>query len=157
MRLGDFAYYGWAGPVDFGEALRLYSDASGHPQAAFNLGFMHEHGIACTADLAAARGWYAKAMASGSDEAYWSACLALAKLELLESLGLHGMPGDELLATALTIVGATAFVAAAFIGITLMLRIRGRFGSRVPGPPLARSSGEEEGPAAAADDFDDEH
>ena len=157
MRLGDFAYYGWAGPVDLAEALRLYSDASGHPQAAFNLGFMHEYGIACTADLAAARGWYAKAMASGSDEAYWSAGLALAKLELLEGLGLHGMPGDELLATALTIVGATAFVAAAFIGITLTLRIRGKFGSKVPRPPLARSSGEEEGPAAAADDFDDEH
>jgi TPR repeat protein len=124
--------------------------ARGVSQAAFNLGFMHEYGIACSANTTLARDWYGKAMASGSAEAYWAAWLALAKLEVLEGLGLHGLPVDELAASALTVVGATAFVAAAFIGVTLMLRIRGRQDPSSPALPRAIARGNEEGESTAA-------
>lgn len=67
--MGDYHYYGYATDADYSVAAneyRLAADAS-NPQAMFNLGWMHEHGVGLPVDLFLAKRFYDSAAETSAD------------------------------------------------------------------------------------------
>ncbi|KMP07440.1 ERAD-associated protein [Coccidioides immitis] len=84
VKMGDYYFYGNGAPQDFRKASSCYhSAAEGHhsAQAFWNLGWMHEHGIAVEQDFHMAKRYYDLALET-NDEAYLPVKLSLIRLRL---------------------------------------------------------------------------
>ena len=126
VRTGDYFYYGWgvekASPV---AAAAYYHQAiekkSG--QAAFNLAYLHEHGIGVPLDLHMARKYYEQSLtlarADEKPEAWLPTSIALKHLASKQQLAtfrqrLRALPAWTITIAALIIFGATALVSLVF-------------------------------------------
>lgn len=60
VRAGDYYYYGYGIPIDYFMAARMYSIASDglDSQAAFNMGYLHEHGLGVSKDFSLSKAYY---------------------------------------------------------------------------------------------------
>ncbi|WEW54811.1 ERAD-associated protein [Emydomyces testavorans] len=84
IKMGDYYFYGYGTPRDFQKASSCYhSAADGHhsAQAFWNLGWMHEYGVAVDQDFHMAKRYYDLALET-NDEAYLPVKLSLIRLRL---------------------------------------------------------------------------
>lgn len=130
INTGDYFYYGWGlEKPSYLTAAAYYHQAieKKNPQAAFNLGYMHEHGIGVSLDYSMARRYYHQAISfgqsSGQPEAWLPATLALYKLEITHRIflvrqQLRDLPSWTVtLATALIFGITTIFIAVFHFGL----------------------------------------
>uniref|UniRef100_A0A0A9Z5Z6 Protein sel-1 1 n=1 Tax=Lygus hesperus TaxID=30085 RepID=A0A0A9Z5Z6_LYGHE len=88
VKLGDYYYYGHGVALDYEAAAnqyRLASNQIGNPQALFNIGYMHEHGLGMPRDLSLAKRFYDLA-AAVSPDALVPVYIALVKLAFIVAL-----------------------------------------------------------------------
>jgi len=95
IRIGDYYYYGWGIPVNFAKSVERYRDAGdrAHPQALFNLGYMHENGLSIPKDFHLAKRYYDQA-ATHSDKAWVPVQIALVHLHIRMWYDEYALNGD---------------------------------------------------------------
>jgi SEL1 protein len=147
MRSGDFFYYGISEPAPVTAAAYYYKAIEKkNAQAAFNLAYMHEHGIGVPQDYSMAGRYYKQAIelgkATNQPQTWFPAGLALNKMRLQHRWHkfrrhLRALPPWTVTMATAIIFGAVTILLAVF-RFRLGRRIRGR-DQQMPVPPAQRN------------------